>query len=108
LGGPRHRFSRSPRLRPPLEFLLLDEDGFEAALEGRDPFWFGNPLRLEAWLRLWRDAGFSNTEHVVDALTIDEAYLRDFLPRLRCCGSSHRDTPENDLRPLGAQFIVRR
>src|SRR5262249_15149881 len=33
----------------PLEFLLLDEHGFETALDGRDPFWFGNALRLEAW-----------------------------------------------------------
>jgi hypothetical protein len=27
----------------PLEFLLLDEHGFEAALEGKDRYWFGNP-----------------------------------------------------------------
>jgi len=92
----------------PLEFLLLDERGFEAALDGRDPYWFGNPLRFAAWLRLWRNAGFKDVEYVVDTLTIDETYLRHFLPRLRRCGSPYRDTPEDDLRPLGAQFIIQR
>ena len=92
----------------PLEFLLLDEHGFEAALAGKDPYWFGNPLRFGAWLQLWRNAGFKDIEHIVDVPTVDEAYLRDLLPRLRRCGSPYRDTPEDDLRPLGAQFIVQR
>jgi SAM-dependent methyltransferase len=91
----------------PLEFLLLDEQGFETALEGKDPYWFGNPLRLAAWLQLWRDAGFKDIECVVDTPTTDDAYLRHFLPRLRCCSSPYRDTPEADLKPLGAQFVVR-
>jgi glycosyltransferase involved in cell wall biosynthesis/SAM-dependent methyltransferase len=92
----------------PLEFLLLDEPGFAAALEGKAPHWFGNPSRFGAWLRLWRNAGFTDVEHVVDTPTIDETYLRHFLPRLRRCVSPYRDTSEDDLRPLGAQFIVQR
>ena len=92
----------------PLEFLLLDQHGFEAALEGKNPHWFGNPLRSRAWLQLWCNAGFRVIEYVVDTPTVDEAYLRHFRPRLRRCRSPYRDTPEDDLRPLGGQFIVQR
>ena len=92
----------------PLEFLLLDEQGFAAALERKDPYWFGNPLRIGAWLQLWRNAGFRAIEHVFDVPTVDETYLREFLPRLRRCPSRYRNIPEEDLQPLGAQFVVRR
>jgi SAM-dependent methyltransferase len=92
----------------PLEFLLLDNHGFEAALEGRDPYWFGNPLRFEGWLQLWQKAGFRAIEHAIDTPTVDEPYLRRFVPRLRRCPSRYRDTPEEDLMPLGARFIVHR
>ena len=92
----------------PLEFLLLDEHGFEAALQGKDRYWFGNPLRLGGWLKLWRNTEFKDIECIVDAPTADDAYLRHFLPRLRCSNSPYRDMPEEDLKPLGAQFVVRR
>src|SRR5262249_3863791 len=67
----------------PLEFLLLDVRGLEAALDGEDPHWFGNPLRLGTWLQLWRNAGFMDVQHIVDTPTVNEAYLSQFLPRLR-------------------------
>jgi Methyltransferase domain len=92
----------------PLEFLLLDQHGFAAALDRKDPHWFGNPLRFGAWLQLWRTAGFGDIETIIDATTVDPAYLRGFLPRLRLCQSPFRNVPEDDLKPLGALFIVRR
>jgi len=85
----------------PLEFLLLDEHGFEAALEGKDRYWFGNPLRLGAWLKLWRNAGFNDIEHLVDAPIADEAYLHNFLPRLRCCSSFGAEQPRPEKRDRG-------
>src|SRR5262249_46191027 len=92
----------------PLEFLLLDERGFRAALEGQDPYWFGNPLRFEGWLQLWQNAGFRHVEHAIDTPAVEEAYLRSFMPRLRRCRSRYRDTPEGDLKPLCARFVVER
>jgi SAM-dependent methyltransferase len=92
----------------PLEFLLLDETGFTAALAGQERHWFGNPLRLSAWQQLWRGAGFSDVQCTSAQPTVDEGYLRAFLPRLRGSRSHFRDTPEGDLRPLGAQFVLRR
>jgi hypothetical protein len=61
----------------PLECLLLDEHGFADALEGKDPYWFGNPRRFGARLQLCRNAGFKDIEHVIDTPAVDETYLRN-------------------------------
>ena len=90
----------------PLEFLL------QGRLEGRIKFahdrgQLGNRKRPSELVRLLRSAGFATVDVAVDK-TADEAYLRDFIPRLRRSRSQYRNWPEEDLRILGARITARR
>jgi SAM-dependent methyltransferase len=89
----------------PLEFLLSEGP----MVPGDDPYKgrYGNRRRFPTYERAILDAGF-----VIDAAHVGEhatdAYLATFLPRLRASSSPYRDWPEDDLRRLGVQFVVRR
>lgn len=94
----------------PLEFLAIGSKRFS--------------LRRDQWGNRWRSGQgnrwrssqivqqFSAERFEILAIqendTVDETYLRSFLPVLRASTSVYRDCPESDLRMLAARFILRR
>jgi SAM-dependent methyltransferase len=90
----------------PLEFLL---EGYIASkfifIKKRGER--GNRFRPSELIRFMQSAGFKTVEVDIN-LTADEAYLRDFIPRLRNSRSKYRNWPEDDLRILGARITARR
>jgi hypothetical protein len=58
-------------------------------------------------VQIFRQAGFSLESGVPNCFVEDE-YLADFLPKLRASKSRYREWPPDDLRILGAHFLLRR
>jgi SAM-dependent methyltransferase len=67
----------------------------------------GSRLRCSQYLEAFIASGFRVENVHVDTLA-EETYLRDFLPRLRASRSAYGEWPEEDLRKLGARFILRK
>jgi Methyltransferase domain len=67
----------------------------------------GNRLRYGECVQIFRQAGFSLESGVPNCFVEDE-YLADFLPKLRASKSRYREWPPDDLRILGAHFLLRR
>lgn len=90
----------------PLEHLLIDEQSFEAINSERH-YERGTQLRPCDWARLWTENGFEiETVHVNQHAP--EAYMQDFLPRLRSSASAYRDLEPSALMDISAMFVVRR
>jgi hypothetical protein len=52
-------------------------------------------------------AGFSECA-VENRFLADEAYVEEFVLRLRASGSPYRDLSQDDLRVLGARLVLRK
>ena len=89
----------------PLEFLARSDAQF--LLERMRHPSQGNRIRHAECIGIFRDAGFGIDTAVPNCFA-DEAYLEDFLPRLRSSKSRYREWPTSDLRVLSASLRLRR
>jgi hypothetical protein len=89
----------------PLEHLLSETDDFEPASEW--PGQFGTRLRQDDFVGMFAASGFS-IEAVSPNGFADEAYLDDFIPRLRASASPYRGLDRETLRNAGCLLICRR
>jgi SAM-dependent methyltransferase len=90
----------------PLEFLLDDDRRYGSRLT-RGRIARGNRHRLADHLAMFRAAGFQ-IEDVQVSDRASDAYLDDFLPRLKASSSPYRDRPHDDLAVLGARVSMTR
>jgi SAM-dependent methyltransferase len=67
---------------------------------------YGTLLRCSELEHLFLGAGFKVATET--NMLADERYFSGFLPRLRASRSRYRDWPEDDLRILGARFVLRK
>jgi SAM-dependent methyltransferase len=87
----------------PLEFLTTD-----GRIQWKHKLYkteCGARLRCSEYSQAFVEAGFKVETCHVDTVA-EEAYLGDFLTRLRASGSAYSRWPEEDLRKLGARFIL--
>jgi SAM-dependent methyltransferase len=90
----------------PLEYLLFKEEEFSAMFR-HCHYECGNRHRREEVTERFQDAGFEIVR-VDGSCFTKEAYLAQFLPRLRRCNSRYRDWPEGNLRTLSGFFVIRK
>jgi len=88
----------------PLDFLLFASDSYQARMT-RGRVGRGNRLRPSEHLAQFREAGF-RIDTVKPYAPPSKAYFDDFLPKLRASSSPYRDSPLDDLLPLGAMVTV--
>jgi len=90
----------------PLEFLLQGyiNSKLNMALKKGER---GNRFRPIELVCFMQSAGFKAVEVDIETTT-DQAYQRDFIPRLRNSRSKYRNWPEDDLRILSARITARR
>jgi hypothetical protein len=90
----------------PLEFLLASDREQEKTFR-RMHGELGNRLRASEATSCFKAAGFSIDEADPGEL-VAEDYFRELLPRLRSAHSKYRNWPMEDLRILGALFLLRK
>jgi SAM-dependent methyltransferase len=88
----------------PLEFLLRSDLQF--LLERTRHPSQGNRIRHSECINIFSDAGFSIDEATPNCFA-DDAYLNDFLPRLRSSRSRYREWPASDLQVLSTSLRLR-
>jgi Methyltransferase domain len=88
----------------PLEFLLFDAASYPAHSSGGRR---GNRWRLSECLRAFGENGLHVDDVEKNDLTND-AYLDEFVPRLRASSSPYRAFPREDLQVLGARVRLTR
>lgn len=91
----------------PFEFLLMSDEAYDA-LCGDEKYIHGNRLRPLDFKALWENYGFQNVEMRKFGCHLDDRYLSDFIPRLRASGTRFANEPEETLRLLGVNFVVRK
>jgi SAM-dependent methyltransferase len=89
----------------PLEFLIRSDAQFRFE-RMRHPSQ-GNRIRFSECIGLFQNADFSIDSAVATEFAGD-AYLDEFLPRLRTSRSRYREWPASDLRVLGGHLRLRR
>jgi SAM-dependent methyltransferase len=90
----------------PLEYLLLDEVEFErmfAACHGE----CGRQLRHLELRAVYEAVGFEVLRFDANWLA-EDAYLDDFVPRLRAAPSRYRDTARETLRVISGRLVLRK
>jgi len=88
----------------PLEFLLMSDDAWAAA-NGGILYRSGNCVRLPEMRNMLSAAGFAVLAANVND-TVDAAYLKDFLPRLRNSGTRHAQIPDDHLTAASARLVL--
>lgn len=90
----------------PLEHLIMSEDEYarEVAVHGYER---GNRLRVSEFTALFKRHGLEVSRFVAN-VEPTPAYFADALKRLRAADSKYRDWAEEDLRPVGGRFFIRR
>ncbi len=91
----------------PLEFLLLDDAAYDA-LSGDAKYVHGNRLRPMEYAALFEKYGFHPVTLDDLPCDLDPAYMIDFLPRLRASGTRFSAEPEESLRRLSVQYVMRK
>lgn len=90
----------------PLEFLVYESAGWQLRMS-RGRVGRGNRHRLSDHVNAFQNAGFQIMQ-VDTNMKADQAYLDDFLPRLRASRSPYRDRGVEDLAALSARITVAR
>jgi hypothetical protein len=91
----------------PLEYLLLDEFSFHELLQGCHAE-CGNRVRPDAMHSMFSGAGFASVDFSPN-IWADDAYLADFVPRLRAAKASpYAGADERNLHVVSGRFTVRR
>lgn len=89
----------------PLEFLLLSDSDYDA-LCGENKYIFGNRVRPSAFKSIWEECGFSDVAMTCYPHDISDAYLSDFIPRLRASRTRFADEPADTLQASSVSFAM--
>ncbi|MEZ6030001.1 MAG: methyltransferase domain-containing protein [Hyphomonadaceae bacterium] len=89
----------------PLDYLLMMPDEFLRESIAKH-YELGCQLRPYELKAMFEEAGFSLSWH--PNAFADDAYLAEFLPRLRASQSAYRDVADELLREVGGLFVLRR
>jgi SAM-dependent methyltransferase len=89
--------------RRPLDFLAR-HDG---AITDKFVRSWGNRVRPSEARAMFAEAGFEIVDCSAD-IEVDPAYLESFVPKLRASKSRYRNWPAEDLKTLGARFVLRK